>query len=152
MFQCLIFVFEVCLIWDSSKFIFHFLPICILISHFMDLRVACPFPERLPEEPENDSTARPHCNQRHIRHYWRYIPALEDPRRYELRETISPHVLVDGDGYKDGASHGLVRINGICRRDRRECCNLDTRARVSDYHNNLFLALACIPLRVFVSR
>jgi hypothetical protein len=29
---------------------------------------------------------------------------------------------------------------------------LDTRARVSDYHNNLFLALACIPLRVFVSR
>lgn len=67
----------------------------------MHLRVPRPLPERLPIEPENDPRQAEEEDQTHVRHDGRDVSALDDPRGDELREAVSPDVLVDRDGNED---------------------------------------------------
>lgn len=109
------------------------------LLHTMDLAVPRPPPERLPLEPEQDSEQAPQRGKRHIYHDGYDVSALESPRCDELAEAITPHVLIDRDRDKDAASHWLVTVNSVGRRDGRESRNLDSCASKPDYHDNLFV-------------
>lgn len=103
----------------------------------MDIAVSRPLSKRLAEEPENDSRQAPERNQRHISHDGRNEARLSSPWRDELAESVTPHVLVDRNGHEDGASYGLVRIDGIRRCDGGQGSNLDTRAGVTNDNDGL---------------
>ena len=62
--------------------------------HFAILR---PDPERLSRIPKQDAKKTPQRNQAHVGHDRRYIAARHDPRSNELREPVSPNILVDSD-------------------------------------------------------
>ena len=79
--------------------------------HAVHLRVSGPLSERLTIEPEDNSGATEEGYQGHVGHDWWDVSGLDDPGRDELRESISPNVLVDGDGNEDGTGDGLVRID-----------------------------------------
>lgn len=66
--------------------------------HSVDFRIFGPLPEGFAEEPENDSCQTPEDDQAHVRHDGRYVAALDDPWGDELRESVTPDVLVDRDG------------------------------------------------------
>jgi hypothetical protein len=69
--------------------------------HAMHLRVPCPLSERLSIKPENDSRQAEEKDQTHVRHDRRDVSALDDPRSDELREAVSPDVLVNRNGNED---------------------------------------------------
>lgn len=77
----------------------------------MHLRVPRPLPERLSIEPENDARQAEESDQTHVRHDWRDVSALDDPRGDELREAVSPDVLVDRDGNEDGSRDGFIGVD-----------------------------------------
>ncbi len=77
----------------------------------MHLRVPCPLSERLPIEPENDPRQAEEEDQTHVRHDRRDVSALDDPRGDELREAVSPDVLVDRDGNEDRSRNRFVGID-----------------------------------------
>lgn len=94
--------------------------------------VPSPLSERLAVEVEDNAERTPQEDQTHVEHDWWQVPIGNDPRRDELAETISPHVLVDSDRHEDRSRNGLVRVDGVGRRDGRDGGDLDAGAGISD--------------------
>lgn len=80
----------------------------------MYLRIAGPFPERLSIEPEQDPSRAPESGQTHVHHDGWDVSRSLNPRSNELRESIAPEILVDGDGDEQRASNRFVGIYSIC--------------------------------------
>lgn len=95
-----------------SSFIQHFHPFSVLL-HTMYFRISRPLPKRLPLIPEDNPTRAPQNNQSHIRHNWRNISTLLNPRRDEFRESISPKIFIYGDSNEDGPCDGFVGIDRV---------------------------------------
>lgn len=98
----------------------------------MHLVVLRPSSEGLAVEPEQDAERTPQSREGHVKHDRRNVSRGHNPGRDELGEAISPKVLVDSDRDEDRARDGLVRINGIGRRDTGDSSDLDTSAGVAD--------------------
>jgi len=81
--------------------------------HAMDLGISGPLPECLSIEPEDDSGTTEEGDQGHVCHDGWDVSGLDDPGRDELRKSISPNILVDRDGNKDGTGDGLVGIDRV---------------------------------------
>lgn len=77
----------------------------------MHLAIFTPPSESLAFVVKQYAEETPQYNQTHVRHDRRNIPGFDDPRSDELREAISPNILVDGDGHKDATANGLVRVD-----------------------------------------
>ena len=80
-------------------------------SHTVNLRILRPLPKRLAIIPEDDPAQTPQGNQTHVCHDRRDVSILGGPRSNELRESVTPDILVDRDGNEDGSRDGLVGIN-----------------------------------------
>ena len=91
-----------------------------------------PPPKRLPAEIKQDAEETPQQDQGHIRHDRRHKARLNHPRSNELRESVPPHVLVDGDGDHQGAGDGLVGVDGVGGRHGGERGDLDAGGGVAD--------------------
>jgi len=113
--------------------------------HGVNLAIPRPLPKPLAVEPENYPGRAEECDQRHVGHDRRDESGLGRPRRDELAESVTPHVLVDRDGHEDGARYRLVGVDGIRRRDGREGRHLDTRAGVADDDDRLPIPVLLIP-------
>ena len=117
-----------------------FLLVCTDCSHAMYFWVLCPLPECLPIIPKDDSSQTEEENQRHVGHNRRNVPALDNPRSDEFRESISPDVLVDSDGHKYGTCNGFIRVDWVGRGDRGKRGNLNASTSVADYHDDLWVS------------
>lgn len=91
----------------------------------MDLRVASPSAEGLSVLPEDDSAQAPQEYERAVRHDGRNVSRFDDPRRNEFGEAVTPDVLVDGNGNKEGASNWLVGVNSVGGHNRWDRGDLD---------------------------
>lgn len=103
----------------------------------MDTALRCPLSKAFPVEPEYHSTGTPKHSQCHVGHERRDVTYLFHPRRYKLRDTIAPQVLIDGHQDEDRSSGRLVRINSVGGSDRRKSGDLYTRACEADNYNSL---------------
>lgn len=103
----------------------------------MDRIIPGPLPESLAHEIEQDTEGTPEEDERHVEHNGRNISVRNDPRGNELAESVAPQILVDGDGDEDTTGHRLVAVYRICRCDGWDCCDLNTRASVSNDYDNL---------------
>ena len=74
----------------------------------MDFRTPSPLPESLPIKPEYDASTAEESDQTHVGHDGRDISRFNDPRRNELRKSISPDILIHRDGNKDRSSDRFV--------------------------------------------
>ena len=117
-------------------------PFCALL-HAMYLRVSRPLSECLSIEPENDTSQAEEKNQAHVRHNWRDISTLDDPRGDKFRESITPNILVDRDGDENRAGHRFVGVDRVCRGNGWEGSNLKSCTSVADDYNYLFLVSIC---------
>lgn len=103
----------------------------------MDRRLGRPPSELLSIEVEWNRAKTPQRRQAHVQHDRLDEPLLHDPWRDELAEAISPEVLVDGDGDKDRAGHGLVAVDGVGAGDGGEGGDLDACCCISNDDNDL---------------
>jgi hypothetical protein len=74
----------------------------------MNLRIPGPLTESFPVKPEHNAEQAPKESQGHIRHDGRNVSVCNDPWGDEFAETITPDVLVDGDGDEDASGHRLI--------------------------------------------
>ncbi len=65
------------------------------------------------------------------------LPILYTPRRNELAQPISPHILINRNSNEQRASNRLIRVNRIRTDDTRERSHRNARTRVSNEHDNL---------------
>ncbi len=103
----------------------------------MHLRIPRPLPKRLPLIPKQNPKQTPQNNQAHIRHNWRDISTLNNPRRNEFTKAIAPDILIDRDSDEDGARDRFVGIDRVGGRDGGEGCDLDACAGVANYDDDL---------------
>lgn len=103
----------------------------------MNFRFPCPLSECLSLIPKNNARQAPENHQRHIRHDWRDVSALLDPRGDEFREPVAPDILVHRYGDEDRTCDRFVGIDSVGRRDGWESRYLDAGTSVADYHDDL---------------
>lgn len=107
------------------------------LLHIMHTRVLGPAAHSLAIVIEDDSAGAPEEDQAHVQHDRGDISGRDDPGGDEFAEAVTPEVLVDRDGHKNATRDGLVRVDRVRGRDCRDRRHLDTRACISDDHNDL---------------
>ena len=113
--------------------------------NLMDGRISRQLPELLPPEIKWNSKEAPQDQQTHIHHNGLDKAGSLRPRRDELAEPIAPDVLVDSDRDEQHSRRGLITIDGVCGRNRREGSDLDTCCGVSDDDDGLSQLLPSMP-------
>lgn len=103
----------------------------------MDRGVPRPAAKGFSLPPEQNPEQTPQGDQRHVGQNGRDVSVGQNPRRDELSKAVTPEVLVDGDGNKDGSGHRFVRINGVCGRNGWEGSHLDASAGEADDDDDL---------------
>jgi len=79
----------------------------------MDFGVPGPSAECLSEVPEDNTTATPEGDERHVGHDRRNESATDCPWCNELREPVTPYILVDGDSYENASSNWFVAVDCV---------------------------------------
>jgi len=94
--------------------------------------VLSPPTERLAAEVKDDSEQTEEQHERTVGHDGRNVAVLGDPVVDKHRESVTPDVLVDGDGDEQAAGDGLVTVDGVGRDHGGQSGDLDAGARVAD--------------------
>nr|POE97710.1 hypothetical protein CFP56_76180 [Quercus suber] len=87
--------------------------------HLVDGAVPRPSTESFATEIEQDAEETPQRGEGHVGHDGRHGAGLLDPGRDEFRETVTPHILIDGDGDHERARDGFVGVDRVCRHLRK---------------------------------